>query len=295
MSGGSIIEEATGEISGNIKADGPGRGSTSAESVKRLGGIGDIALKAAAGLVLLFLFLPIFVTILFSFNDKQGKYNLKWQGFTLEHWLDPLKYPELNKAFVVSIEVAVVATAVSVVLGSLVAIALVRQRFRGRDTIDTFLVIPLTVAEVVMGASLLTLFLDFGWNRGFWTIVLAHIGFQLSFVALTVRARVRGHDWTTEDAALDLGAGPTRTFLRVTLPLIMPGIVAAALLAFALSLDDFIITVFNAGSEVTYPLFVNNTQKNGVPPQVNVLATTILVASLLLISAGTLWRKRRES
>jgi spermidine/putrescine transport system permease protein len=295
MSGGSIIEEATGEISGNVKHGGPGRGSTSAESVKRLGGLGDIALKAAAGLVLLFLFLPILVTILFSFNDKQGKYNLKWQGFTLEHWLDPLKYPELNKAFAVSIEVAVVATAVSVVLGSLVAIALVRQRFRGRDVIDTSLVIPLTVAEVVMGASLLTLFLDFGWNRGFWTIVLAHIGFQLSFVALTVRARVRGHDWTTEDAALDLGAGPTRTFLRVTLPLIMPGIVAAALLAFALSLDDFIITVFNAGSEVTYPLFVNNTQKNGVPPQVNVLATTILVASLLLISVGTLWRKRRES
>jgi spermidine/putrescine transport system permease protein len=295
MSGGSIIEEATGEISGNVDGAPRHEGSTSARAVRRFGGLGDVALKVVAGLVLLFLFMPIFVTILFSFNDKQGKYNLKWQGFTLDHWLDPFKYPELNSAFVTSVEVAAISTAVAVVLGTLVAIALVRQRFRGRDTVDTFLVVPLTVAEVVMGASLLTLFIDFGWNRGFLTIVIAHIGFQISFVALTVRARVRGHDWTTEDAALDLGAGPTRTFLRVTLPLILPGVVAAALLAFALSLDDFIITVFNAGSELTYPLYVNNTQKNGVPPQVNVLATVILVVSLLLIGGGTLWRRRREA
>jgi len=296
MSGGSVIEEATGELTGSPPGDGPPdrTGSTSARSVDRFGRLGDLALKVVAWAVLLFLFLPIFVIILFSFNRPRGRFNLQWQEFTLDNWLDPFRYPELTSAMGNSLRIAAISTAVAVLLGSFLAIALVRQRFLGRDTLDTFLVLPLTVAEVVMGASLLTLFLDLGWNRGFWTIVFAHVAFQLSFVALTIRARVRGHDWTTEDAALDLGAGPTRTFLRVTLPLIMPGVVAAALLAFALSLDDFIITFFNAGATSTYPLYVNAAVKNGLPPQVNVLATAILVSSLVLIAVGTLWNRRRE-
>jgi spermidine/putrescine transport system permease protein len=244
--------------------------------------------------VLVFLFLPVFVIVMFSFNDPAGKFNLSWQQFTFDNWLHPFKYPELTEAMVTSLEVATVSTAISIVLGTFLAIALVRQRFVGREALDTLLVLPLTVAEVVMAASLLTLFLDLGWNRGFGTIVLANVAFQLSFVALTIRARVRGHDWTTEDAALDLGAGPVRTFLRVTFPLILPGIVAAALLAFALSLDDFIITFFNAGATTTYPLYVNAAVKNGLPPQVNVLATAILVISLVLIGAGTLWRRNRD-
>lgn len=296
MTGGSIIEEGTGELTGAVEPGGtPHPGSTSAESVRRLGGLGDKALLVVAWLVLFFLFMPIFVIILFSFNDPAGKFNLQWQSFTFDNWLDPFKYSELNEAFINSLVVAGVSTLISIVLGTLVAIALVRQRFVGRESLDTLLVLPLTVAEVIFGASLLTLFLDLGWNRGMGTIIIAHVAFQLSFVALTVRARVRGHDWTIEDASLDLGAGPTRTFVRITFPLILPGIIAAALLAFALSLDDFIITFFNAGATSTYPLYVNAAVKNGLPPQVNVLATGILVVSLLLIAVGTLWRRRGET
>nr|WP_109756778.1 ABC transporter permease [Mycolicibacterium conceptionense] len=254
---------------------------------------GDLVLRLVAGLVLLYLFLPIFVIVLFSFNDPAGKFNYTWQGFTLDNWAHPFKYPALTEALKLSLNVAAVSTAVALVLGTLVAIALVRQRFRGQKAVDTFLVLPLTAPEVVMGASLLTLFLDLGWATGYTTIVLAHIAFQVSFIAMTVRARVRGFDWTLEDASMDLGASPARTFFKVTLPLIVPGIVAAAMLSFALSVDDFIVTYFVSGSTVTYPLYVNAAVKAAVPPQINVLATAILVVSLLLLVAGTLYRRKR--
>jgi spermidine/putrescine transport system permease protein len=255
--------------------------------------IGGVFLNAYAAFVLLYLFLPVAVIVAFSFNEPVGKFNFVWKGFSLDAWKDPFRYPALVDALEESLKVAALATAVAVVLGSLVAIALVRHRFRGAGGIDLFLVIPLTSPEVVLGSSLLTLFLDFGWNLGFRTIVLAHIMFQISFVALTVKARIRGFDWSLEDAAMDLGANPTRTFLRVTLPLIVPGIVAAAMLSFALSLDDFIITLFTAGPTVTYPLYVNNASKTALPPQINVLATMILVASLLLIGLAAAWSRWR--
>ena len=254
---------------------------------------GDLVLRIVAGLVLLYLFLPIFVIILFSFNNPAGKFNYSWQGFTLDNWADPFKYPALTNALKLSINVAAVSTAIALVLGSLVAIALVRQRFRGSNAVDTFLILPLTAPEVVMGASLLVLFLDLGWATGYTTILLAHIAFEVSFIAMTVRARMRGFDWTLEDASMDLGASPTRTFFKVTLPLIVPGIVAAAMLSFALSLDDFIITYFVSGSTVTYPLYVNAAVKAAVPPQINVLATAILVVSLILLAVGTLYRRKR--
>ncbi|BBX52552.1 ABC transporter permease [Mycolicibacterium poriferae] len=254
---------------------------------------GDGVLRLVAGLVLLFLFLPIFVIILFSFNKPLGKFNYAWQGFTFENWADPFKYPALTDALLLSLNVAAVSTAIALVLGTLVAIALVRQRWRGHRAVDTFLILPLTAPEVVIGAALLTLFLDFGWAAGYTTILIAHIAFEVSFIAMTVRARVRGFDWTLEDASLDLGAGPARTFFRVTLPLIVPGIVAAAMLSFALSLDDFIITYFVSGSTVTYPLYVNAAVKAAVPPQINVLATAILGVSLLFLAVGTLWRRKR--
>ncbi len=254
---------------------------------------GDGVLRLVAGLVLLFLFLPIFVIILFSFNKPLGKFNYAWQGFTFENWADPFKYPALTDALLLSLNVAAVSTAIALVLGTLVAIALVRQRWRGHRAVDTFLVLPLTAPEVVIGAALLTLFLDFGWAAGYTTILIAHIAFEVSFIAMTVRARVRGFDWTLEDASLDLGAGPARTFFLVTLSLIVPGIVAAAMLSFALSLDDFIITYFVSGSTVTYPLYVNAAVKAAVPPQINVLATAILGVSLLLLAVGTLWRRKR--
>jgi len=254
---------------------------------------GEVALRLAAAAVLVYLFIPIAVIVLFSFNDPRGKFNLTWKGFTLDNWADPFRYPQLTDALETSLQVAALSTAVSVVLGTLVAVALVRQRFRGDGAVDTFLVLPLTAPEVVMGASLLTLFIDLEWNRGFTTIVVAHIMFEVSFVALTVKARLRGFDWTLEDAAMDLGARPARTFLRVTLPLIVPGIVAAAMLSFALSLDDFIITYFNSGSTVTYPLYVNAATRTSLPPQINVLATSILVVSLALLGLATVWQRRR--
>jgi len=255
--------------------------------------LGDVALRVAAGFTLLFLFLPILVIIVFSFNKPKGKFNYTWQGFTFDNWLHPFKYPALAKALRLSLEVAAISTAIALVLGTLVAVALVRQRFRGRKAVDTFLVLPLTSPEVVMGASLLTLFLSMGWATGFITVIIAHVAFEISFIAMTVRARIRGFDWTLEDASLDLGAGPTRTFFKVTLPLIVPGIVAAAMLSFALSLDDFIITYFVSGSTVTYPLYVNAATKAAVPPQINVLATAILLISLVLLAVGTLYRRKR--
>jgi spermidine/putrescine transport system permease protein len=255
--------------------------------------LGDLALRALAGLVLLFLFVPILVIIVFSFNSPAGKFNYTWQGFTLENWAHPFKYPALTSALKLSLNVAAVSTAIALILGSLVAIALVRQRFRGSKAIDTFRVLPLTSPEVVMGASLLTLFLSMGWATGYVTILIAHVAFEISFIAMTVRARIRGFDWTLEDASMDLGASPVRTFFKVTLPLIVPGIVAAAMLSFALSLDDFIITYFVSGSTVTYPLYVNAATKAAVPPQINVLATAILLISLVLLAFGTLYRRKR--
>ena len=257
------------------------------------GKLGDVALKLVAAVVLLYIFVPIFVIVLFSFNKPAGKFNYTWQGFTWDNWANPFKYPDLTAALKLSINVAAVSTAIALVFGTLVAVALVRQRFRGRTAVDTFLVLPLTSPEVVMGASLLTLFLSLGWPTGYLTILIAHVAFEISFIAMTVRARIRGFDWTLEDASLDLGASPARTFFRVTLPLIVPGIVAAAMLSFALSLDDFIITYFVSGSTVTYPLYVNAATKAAVPPQINVLATAILLISLLLLVVGTLYRRKR--
>lgn len=265
----------------------------SPKTVKARRNWGDVLLRIVAALVLAYLFLPIFVIVLFSFNKPAGRFNYTWQGFTLENWADPFRYPALTEALRLSLNVAAVSTAVALVLGTLVAVALVRQRWRGQRAVDTFLILPLTAPEVVMGAALLTLFLDLSWPAGYTTILIAHIAFEVSFIAMTVRARVRGFDWTLEDASLDLGAGPARTFFKVTLPLIVPGIVAAAMLSFALSLDDFIITYFVSGAAVTYPLYVNAAVKAAVPPQINVLATAILVVSLLLLAVGTLYRRKK--
>ena len=256
--------------------------------------VGTRAMDVFAGAVLVYLFLPVFVIIAFSFNDPAGKFNLVWRKFSLDGWANPFAFEPLVEAFENSLRIAALSTAIALVLGTLCAIALVRHRFRGQGALDTYLVIPLTMPEVVVGSSLLTLFLDLGWNRGFTTIVLSHIMFQVSFVALTVKARMRGLDWSLEDAAMDLGANPGRTFLRVTLPLILPGIMAAAMLSFALSLDDYIITLFTAGNELqTYPLQVAGAQRAELPVQINVLATMVLVGSLLIIGLAAAWQRRR--
>lgn len=256
---------------------------------------GRWALNAWAGLALVYLFAPVVVIVVFSFNDPRGDFNIVWQRFTLDNWLHPLADRDLTEALVVSLEVALIATAAATVMGTLVAVALARYRFRGGALVSLLLVLPLTTPEIVLGASLATLLLDRGVQRGFWTIVIAHVMFCVSFVALTVKARLRGFDWTLEDAAMDLGASPLRTFRTITLPLIAPGILAAAMLSFALSIDDFIITFFNAGSVVTFPLQVYGASQREISPQINVLATMILLASVAAVVVGTVARSRRPA
>lgn len=267
------------------------------------GRIGRALVNVAAALALLYLFLPIFVIIAFSFNQPKGRFNSVWQSFTLDNWAHPFSDKALTDALKLSIEVAVIATVIATILGTFVALALVRYRFRGGQAVNFLLVLPLTAPEIVLGASLLTLFLEphlvllnHNFALGFTTIVLAHIMFCVSYVALTVKARLRGFDWTLEDAAMDLGANPTRVFMRVTLPLITPGILAAALLSFALSIDDFIITYFVSGpSTVTFPIRIFGLSRTQTPPSINVLATMILLVSVTILAAGTAWGEWRKA
>ncbi len=256
--------------------------------------MGRRLINAAAGFGLLYLFAPIVVIVLFSFNQPKGKFNIVWQGFTLDNWLNPFSKPEFTDALVVSLQVAAVSTVCATVLGTLIAISLSRYRFKGSGAVNLFLVLPLTSPEIVLGSSLATLFLSRGIERGFVTVVIAHIMFQVSFVAVTLRARIRGFDWTLEQAAMDLGASPQRAFWRITFPLILPGILAASLLSFALSIDDFIITFFNAGSLMTFPLQVFGASRVAIPPQLNVLATMLLMGSVAVMVVGLVLGARRE-
>lgn len=258
------------------------------------GQVAKWGLNVYAVLGLLYLFVPIAWIVWFSFNDPAGRYNIIWQRFTLDNWRDPFSNRNLTGAFVESLKIAAISTSIATVLGSLVAIALSRYRFTGASGFNLFLVLPLTTPEIVLGSSLATLFFDADVGRGFTTVIIAHVVFQVSFVALTVRARVRGFDWTLEQAAQDLGASPVRTFWKVTFPLILPGILAAALLSFALSIDDFIITLFNAGSLSTFPLYINGSFRVQFPPQANVLATVVLVVSVALMLGGVLYGARRD-
>lgn len=260
--------------------------------MKGRGGWRGWGLDALAGAVLVYLFLPIFVIVAYSFNQPAGKFNFVWKGFSLEAWLDPFRYPALVDAMRLSVVVACVSTLLATLLGTMIALALSRYRFRGAGGVGLLLVLPLATPEVVLGSSLLSLFLALNVATGFTTIVIAHVMFSVSYVAFTVRARLRGFDWSLEEAAMDLGAGPWRVFRTITLPLILPGVVAAAMLAFALSLDDFVITLFNSGNAVTYPLYVFGARRAAFPPQINVLATAILVLSLLVLGANAWWQRR---
>jgi spermidine/putrescine transport system permease protein len=251
---------------------------------------------------MLYLFLPIFVIVAFSFNAPKGKFNAVWQSFTLTNWMHPFADAALVDALVLSLKIALLASLVATVLGTFMAISLVRYRFRGSGAVNFLVVLPLTAPEIVLGASLLTLFLEphlITFNHqfalGFGTILIAHIMFCVSYVAMTVKARIRGFDWTLEDAAMDLGATPTRTFLRVTLPLITPGIFAAFLLSFALSIDDFIITYFVSGpSTTTFPVRIFGQSRVATPPQINVLASMILFGSIAVMVLGSWLGQRRQ-
>ena len=256
--------------------------------------IGRVSLWVWAVLGLLFLFTPIFVTILFSFNEPTGKYNYIWNKFSLSGWTDPLNYPELTDALIFSLKIAVVVTAIATVLGTLLGLAMVKYKFRAKGMIGAILILPLTMPEIVLGFSLLTLFVSINWSRGFITIIIAQVMFSVSYVATTVRARIRGFDWRLEEAALDLGASPFRTFRKITLPLIAPGVVAAAMLTFALSLDDFIITYLNSGLDNTFPIQIWNMKRSKIPVQINVFSTALLVISVILAIAVVVGGNRRS-
>jgi spermidine/putrescine transport system permease protein len=262
-------------------------------TARRIGrGVLHHALNVYAGLALVYLMVPIAIILLFSFNDTKSKFNFVWQGFTLRHWEDPFGVPGLLEAMRNSVEIAAISTIVATALGTFMALALVRYQFRGRAPVNFFIFLPLATPEVVMGASLLSLFLTVGFATGFATIVIAHVMFNISFVVVTVRSRLIGFDRSLEEAAQDLGANGFQTFIRVTLPLIMPGVLAAALLSFALSIDDFVITNFNAGSTVTYPLFIWGAARVSIPPQVNVMAAMIFLLTLAVM-LFTVWQQRR--
>jgi spermidine/putrescine transport system permease protein len=250
------------------------------------------ALALWSALALIYLFIPVFIVVLFSFNDNKGRFNFTWQGFTLDHWAHPFANPDLATAMKNSLLIALICTLIATALGTFMAIALVRYGFRGRSIVDFFVFLPLATPEVVLGASLLALFLSFTINTGFVTIVIAHVMFTVSYVVVTVKARLEGMDRHIEEAAMDLGATEWTAFRKITLPLIAPGVAAAALLAAAISIDDYVVTSFNAGQTQTFPLFIFGATRQGVPPEVNVLATGLLVIVLVLMGLNVLVQRR---
>jgi len=244
-------------------------------------------------LVVLYMLVPILVIFAFSFNDPAGRYNFTWVGFTLEHWRNAFGIPELNEALLTSLKLAVLATLISTVIGTLMAMALVRYEFFGRRPANFLIVIPMATPEVVMGSALLSFFLLINtFSLGFETLLIAHVMFCISFVVVVVRSRLIGFDRNLEEAAKDLGASPLQTFRLVTLPLIMPGIFGAAMLAFALSIDDFVISNFNSGTTVTFPLYIFGAAQRGIPVEVNVIAMILFFFTCAAMGFAT-WQQRR--
>lgn len=251
-------------------------------------------LVVIAGLfTLAYLLLPNVVVTVFSFNKPKGRFNYAWQQFSTDAWKNPCGVAGMCDSLGISLQIAVWATIGATLLGTMISFALVRYRFRARGVVNSLIFLPMAMPEVVMAASLLTLFLNMGAPLGFWTILIAHIMFCLSFVVTAVKARVMSMDPRLEEAARDLYASPAQTFLRVTLPIAAPGIAAGALLAFALSFDDFIITNFNAGSTVTFPMFVWGSAQRGTPVQINVIGTAMFLVAVACVLFAMVVGNRR--
>jgi spermidine/putrescine transport system permease protein len=247
------------------------------------------------GLVIAYLFVPIVVMILFGFNDHRGRLNFTWQGFTLRWYRELFEFPELVQALQSSVVIALASALIATVFGTLIALALTRFRFRGRSALNLFIFIPMASPEIVLGVSLLALFVSLQVARGLPTIIMAHIMFLISFVVVTVKARTAGFAPNLEHAAQDLGADSWATFWTVTFPLILPGIGAAAVLAFVLSIDDYVITLFNAGPVVTLPLWVYGASRFGVPAQVNVIGTLIFAIGVGYVLVSLLRLRRAQA
>jgi spermidine/putrescine transport system permease protein len=251
-------------------------------------------LAFAAMAVLAILLVPNVVVAVFSFNKPNGRYNYEWVRASGDAWTNPCGTPGICEALGLSLKIGITASLVATVLGTMVAFALGRHRFRGRAATNMLIFMPMATPEVVMGSSLLTLFVAMGLPAGATAILIAHIMFCLSFVVVAVKARVSSLDPKLEEAAADLGAGPVATFMRVTLPLVAPGIAAGALLAFSLSFDDYIITNFNASpNSVTFPMYVWGAAQRGTPVQINVIGTVMFVLSVGIVLTGQFVSARR--
>jgi len=254
------------------------------------------ALPIYAGLAVAYMLIPIAVIAVFSFGDTpKGKLTFGLdEGFTLDYWRTIFDIPELNEALLTSLRLAALSTLISTAIGTAMAIALVRHRFVGRRAANLLIVIPMATPEVVIGASLLSMFIYASFALGFTTLLIAHVMFSISFVVVVVRSRLIGFDRNLEEAAADLGAGPFTAFRTVTLPLLAPGVVAAALLAFALSIDDFVISNFNSGTTVTFPLYVYGVSLRGIPVQVNALATLLFIVAVVAVALVLIQQRRAE-
>lgn len=272
----------------------------SAAAVRRgpLGWLRENIVVLIAALVLVYLFLPIVYTFVFSFNDYT-KSNIVWNGATLEHWRHPCRAPGICEALGTSMRLGLVSTALSTVLGTMMALALVRGRFRGRSAVDLLVLLPMATPEVVLGASLLTIFVQgfshVGLELGWWTLVLAHTMFCLSFVVVAVRARLETLDPRLEEAAADLYASPWEAFWLVTMPGALPGILGGALLSFALSFDDVIITSFVSGDVATFPTYVYTAYLRGIPAEANVIGIAMLLVSVALVALATVVGRARQA
>lgn len=258
---------------------------------------GDHLILFYALFVLLYMFVPVFVVILMSFNDPASRNSYEFDGFTWNNWLDVCGPYQMCSSLTISLKIGLLATLVATILGTLMAFGMVRHRFRGRGIANVFIFLPMASPEIVLGSSLIALFVSTGFAGvlGFWTIFVAHVMFCLSFVVVTVKARLSGLDPALEQAAMDLYANEWQTFRRVTFPLVFPGILAAALLSFSLSFDDFIITNLNSGQTVTFPMFVWGAAQRGIPPQINVIGTVMFLLALTIVALGELGRRRQTA
>jgi spermidine/putrescine transport system permease protein len=259
--------------------------------------LGDHLILMIGLLVLLYMFTPVFVVMLMSFNDPASRNSYSFDGFTLDNWRNICAPFGMCESVVKSLQIGLLATLLATLLGTLMAFAMVRHRFHGRGAANLFVFLPMATPEIVMGSSLLALFVNAGFAGilGFWTIFVAHVLFCLSFVVVTVKARLAGLDPRLEEAAMDLYADLWQTFWRVSFPLVFPGILAAALLSFSLSFDDFIITNLNAGQEVTFPMFVWGAAQRGIPPQINVIGTIMFLVAMGVVLAGELGNRRNRA
>ena len=243
---------------------------------------GKFALPVYATLAFVYLLIPIAYTFVFSFNDT-FKSNIVWRGFTFDNWLNVCDQQGVCEAFGNSIFIGVISTIFATALGTAIAIAIVRYRFRFKSGVNLLLFLPMATPEIVLGAGLASQFLSLGVEKGVTTIIIAHIMFCLSFVVVTVKARVSSLDPALEEAGRDLYASPNQVFWKITFPLLLPGIMAAALLSFALSFDDFIITNFNSGAASTFPKYVYTAASKGVPAEANVIGSAVFLFAILLV------------